>query len=151
MKYEYEPIKDLEKEIEYVRYSLEKISHTHQKAVVESKLEKLEERLHKFKQANKADELQTINGILLGEIDTLKINLNYYKKQAAKADEYEAKAKAFDLIDGYLTEAYNNYHDVEDENLRGRLISGFISSKVTLLFQEMIEKHGDKEGDRGNA
>lgn len=95
MSYEYEPIKGLEKEIEYVRHNYEKITHTHQKAVVGTQIKKLESRLHKFKQAAKVDEIKTINGILLGEMDTLKTNLNYYKKQA---DEYEAKAKAFDRI-----------------------------------------------------
>lgn len=74
---------------------------------------------------------------------------DFKKVEAAKKELQEVyiKADAFDLIDGYLTEAYNNYHDVEDVELRRRLISGFISRKVTLLFQEMIEKYGNKEGE----
>lgn len=67
MSYDYEPIKDLEKEIEYVRWTHEKEAHAHRKAVIGTQLEKLEARVHKF-------------------------------KQAAKADEYEVKAKAFDDI-----------------------------------------------------
>lgn len=67
MIYEYEPIKDLEKEIEYVRWNHEKTTHAHEKMVIGTQLRKLESRLHKF-------------------------------KQAAKADEYEAKAEAFDRI-----------------------------------------------------
>lgn len=58
MSYEYEPIKDLEKEIDYVRWNHEKTTHSHQKEVIGTQLKKLEARLHKFKQAEKVDEYE---------------------------------------------------------------------------------------------
>ena len=58
----------------------------------------IERQIYVYEQASKTDELQKQIGILLGELDTLKINLDYYKK---KTDEYEAKAKAFDEISDY--------------------------------------------------
>ena len=46
-----------------------------------------------YEQAAEASELRKQNGILSGQLDTMRINLDYFKK---KATEYEAKAKAYD-------------------------------------------------------
>lgn len=48
-----------------------------------------------YEQTAEASELRKQNSILSGQLDTLKINLVYYKK---KADKYEAKAEAFEDI-----------------------------------------------------
>lgn len=67
-----------------------------------------------YAQASKADELQKQIGILSGKLDTLKINLNYFEKQAAKAEEYEVKAKSFDHARGKLFTKIKNLRDSAD-------------------------------------
>ena len=66
---------------EYIRDEI--LSNINHMNILDDALDELD---HVYTRAQKVDELQTINGILLGEMDTLKINLNHYKKQS---DQYE--------------------------------------------------------------
>lgn len=69
-----------------------------------------EKEIQKYK--DKTGEIQKQNSILSGKMDTLKINLDYYKKQSAKADECEAKAKAWDNLMAEIDEIQSEVKDI---------------------------------------
>lgn len=67
---------------------------------------------------------------------------------AEEREKYKWKADGFNEINKYLNEAYKLYHEVEDDKLRAKLISGHISSQTTQLFQRLGDQHGYLSSDQ---
>lgn len=90
---------------------------------------------HVYAQAPKADELQKQIGILLGVLDTLKINLEYYKK---KADEYE-KNNYRAHVNSYKAEAFDAILKAYDE--------ASSEGQMVYEFSNIIEKYESGESE----
>lgn len=78
-------------------------------------------------QVDEESELRKQNGILSGQLDTLKINSDYYKK---KATEHEAKAKAFD--EG-LEAVHNRLQHILHNTDTGKLLPGYVDGMYNSL------------------